>query len=110
MAAPNDPAAHADSISEVEADIEQTRDDLGRTVDALKDKFDVKAQAKHKVDDVKDSAAAQVHNIQEHAVHLAADVKDAATDDHGKPKPAVPIGAAITAAAAVVLVWLWRRR
>ena len=96
MAAPND---HAASISEAEADIEQTRDDLGRTVDALKDKFDVK-----------ESAAAQVHNVQEHAAHVAADVKDAATDDHGKPKPAVPIGGAIAAAAAVVLVWLWRRR
>ena len=46
----------------------------------------------------------------DHAAHLAADVKDAATDDHGKPKPAVPIGGAIAAAAAVVLVWLWRRR
>ena len=34
----------------------------------------------------------------DHAAHVAADVKDAATDDHGKPKPAV------------VLVWLWRRR
>ena len=107
MAAPND---HAASISEAEADIEQTSDDLGRTVDALKDKFDVKAQAKHKVDDVKESAAAQVHNVQKHAAHVAADVKDAATDDHGKPKPAVPIGGAIAAAAAVVLVWLWRRR
>ena len=32
------------------------------------------------------------------AAAVAADVKDAATDDHGKPKPAV------------VLVWLWRRR
>lgn len=110
MAAPNDPAAHADSISGVEADIERTRDDLGHTVDALKDKFDVKAQAKNKVDDVKESAAAQVHNVQEHAAHLAAEVKDAATDDHGKPKPAIPIGGAVAAAAAVVLVWLWRRR
>jgi hypothetical protein len=34
------------STDELEADIERTREELGRTVDALSQKFDVKAQAR----------------------------------------------------------------
>ena len=111
MATPNEPAKHLDSISDVEDDIEQTRQQLGHTVDALKDKLDVKAHAQHKVEDVKASAAGHAHNVQDRAAHLASGVRDAATDGDGHPKPAVPIGgAAVAAAAAVTLVWLWRRR
>lgn len=97
---PNEPVEPANSISDIEDDIEQTREELGHTVDALKGKFDVKAQARHKVDDVKASAS-----------RIAADVKDAATAEDGKPKPAVPIGGiAIVAAVALIVVLLRRRR
>jgi hypothetical protein len=42
------------SPEEIRADIEQTREDLGDTVEALSAKTDVKAQAKAKVESVKE--------------------------------------------------------
>ena len=41
---------------ELREEIEQTRQELGDTVEALAEKTDVKAQAKHRVDSIKDSA------------------------------------------------------
>ena len=41
---------------ELRDEIEQTRQDLGDTVEALAEKTDVKTQAKHRVDSIKDSA------------------------------------------------------
>ncbi len=72
---------------EIQADIERQREQLGRTVDELTHKLDVKAQTKAKV----------------------ADVRDRATTDDGKPRPEV-----LGVAAAVVLglglvIWLRRR-
>jgi Protein of unknown function (DUF3618) len=46
------------STDKLEADIERTREELGQTVDALSQKFDVKAQARHKVAKVKDKPKA----------------------------------------------------
>ena len=58
---PVDPAATTDpgsdegtrSPEEIRADIEQTRGEVGDTVEALAAKTDVKAQAKAKVEDIK---------------------------------------------------------
>ena len=71
------------SAEDVEADIARTREDLGHTVDELTRKLDVKAQAQHKVDDVKDKV--------------------------GQLKPVVP-AVAVVLAAAVIAVVIWRRR
>ncbi len=72
---------------ELEAEIAQQRDQLAETVDQLTAKLDVKAQAQHKV----------------------ADLKDAATTADGKPRPEVLAAAASLVAMAVVLV-VWRVR
>ena len=87
---PNDEFPPTDNITDIEADIEQTREELGHTVDALRDKLDVKSRAQHKAGDVKDKAA-----------HFASEAKE---------KPAIPAGAVAAAVLAVVAVWLWRRR
>jgi ElaB/YqjD/DUF883 family membrane-anchored ribosome-binding protein len=50
---------------EIRADIEQSREELGDTVEALAAKTDVKAQAQAKVDDVKDQARAKVQSVKE---------------------------------------------
>ena len=50
---------------EIRADIEQSREELGDTVEALAAKTDVKAQAQAKVDDVKDQARAKVESVKE---------------------------------------------
>jgi hypothetical protein len=76
-----------DDLAAIEADIIRQREELARTVDALSAKFDVKARAEHRM----------------------ADLKDSATTDSGRPRPALVLTAGIAVAAAVALVW-WRSR
>ena len=64
----------------IREDIERTREELAETVDALHAKLDVKTR-----------------------------VRDAATTDSGKPRPALLAGAAVAVLAVAGLVW-WRRR
>lgn len=72
---------------QIEHDIEAQREQLAETIDALTAKLDVKSQAKAK----------------------AADVKDRATTDSGKPRPELVVGA-VAFVAGVVGVWWWRHR
>jgi hypothetical protein len=71
----------------IEADIEAQREHLADTVDQLAHKLDVKAQAKER----------------------AAQVKDRATTDDGKPRPRL-LAAVAGGAAAVAGLLVWRRR
>ena len=72
---------------EIQADIEQQREQLAGTLDALTAKLDVKTQASAKV----------------------AEVKDRATTDTGRPRNDVLLVGATVVVVAVALVW-WRRR
>jgi Protein of unknown function (DUF3618) len=72
---------------DIQADIEQQREQLAETVDQLTHKLDVKAQASAKVDELKDRA----------------------TTDDGKPRPEL-IGAVAGAVVVVGLLIWWRRR
>lgn len=84
------------SISDIEADVEQTRNELGQTVEALSDKLDVKARAQEKVADTK-----------EQVVEKADSLRHAATDN---PKRTVPIAAIAVLGAVAVGIVVWRRR
>ncbi|MFF0216026.1 DUF3618 domain-containing protein [Streptomyces vinaceus] len=53
-----DPAPGDRSPDELRDQVERTRDELGKTVEALAAKADIKAQAKQKAAHVKDRAAA----------------------------------------------------
>jgi hypothetical protein len=75
------------SPEEIQAEIEQQREQLAGTLDALSAKLDVKSQAQVKV----------------------AEVKDRATDDSGRPRTEVIAAAAAVVVVVVALVW-WRRR
>ena len=119
------------SADELEADIERTREDLGNTVDELTAKLDVKAQAQHKVQDAKaqaqhkvqdakaqaqhkvqdakQRATEQAHTVQVRVGHAAARAKETASDDRGKVKPVISVGAAVVVAAVIAVV-VWRRR
>lgn len=70
----------------IEADIARQREALAATVDELHHRLDVKTQAKEK----------------------AAQVKDRATTDTGKPRPDL-IAVAAVAVVAVVGLAIWRR-
>ena len=57
----------------IEAEIEETREDLGDTVAALADKADVKKQAKIKADEAKDRAQERIPDpILDNPVPVAA--------------------------------------
>ena len=79
------------SPEEIQAEIEQQREQLAGTLDALSAKLDVKSQAKVKVAEVK------------------ADVRDRTTDDSGRPRAELIVIGATVVVVAVALVW-WRRR
>ena len=68
------------SPEEIRADIAETRDDLGDTVEALAAKTDVKGQAKAKVESVKEKVSGATDGS----------VKETATDN---PVPTAAIGA-----------------
>ncbi len=76
---------------ELQAEIEQKREQLAGTLDALAAKLDVKTQAQAKVAEVKGQ------------------VKDRATTETGRPRTEVLLIGAAVVVVAVTLVW-WRRR
>ncbi len=113
MTTPNSPdrpePGNEASADEVEADIARTRAELGDTVDALTQKLDVKAQAQHKADELKDRAGEQIYAAKVQGGAALAHIKDTATDERGQLKPVIP---AVAAGLVVVLVAvvIWRRR
>lgn len=94
-------------IEDIEADIEQTRAELGETVEALQDKLDVKARAKEKVDETKEAAKEKATETKERVVQKAESVRHTATEH---PKQSVPVAAIALAAALAVGFLIWRRR
>jgi uncharacterized protein YdbL (DUF1318 family) len=49
---------------EIRVDIEQARAEVGDTVEALAEKTDVKAQAQHRVDEIKDSVRDKADDVK----------------------------------------------
>ena len=88
-------------IDQLKENIEQTRAELGETVDALSAKLDVKSRAKARVNETKDRAVTQLKGVQSKA-----------TTAEGKPEPAVLAGAGGVVAVLVLLTGLviWRKR
>lgn len=81
------PAGGQPTPAELEAEIALQREQLAATVDGLAAKLDVKAQARHKV----------------------ADLKDSATKPDGSPRPEV-LAAVGSLVAMAIVVLVWRRR
>jgi hypothetical protein len=81
-------------IDELQSQIEQTRDELAETVDALSAKLDVKTRAKESV------------------ARTTTNAVNAVTDERGRPTPQVivAVSAAVAAALLVAGVTTWRRR
>lgn len=96
------------SLADVEADIARTRGELAETVEALTDKLDVKSQAQHKAQEVKQAAGEQLHAAQAQGSALLDQARDSATDMHGNIRPVVPVLAA-SLVAVVIFIW-WRKR
>ncbi|KUH84994.1 MULTISPECIES: DUF3618 domain-containing protein [unclassified Mycobacterium] len=93
-------------VDDIQADIEQTRNELGETVEALQAKLDVKGRAKDKVDETKERAKDKATETKERVVEKADTLRHTATDN---PKRTVPV-AAVIAILAVLGIVVWRRR
>jgi hypothetical protein len=79
------------SPEELQEQVEQQREQLAGTIDALTAKLDVKSQAQAKVAGFKDTAVNRT------------------TTPEGKPRPEVLAAGAALVAAIVTIVW-WRKR
>lgn len=61
----------ADSLAAARAEVEQAREELGETVEALAHKADVKGRAHDKVEEVKDRAQETAQQVQARAQDVA---------------------------------------
>lgn len=68
------------SPEQIEAEIEETREDLGDTVADIADKADVKKQAGKKADEVKEKVKSKAKETKETVTAKAKDAKAAATE------------------------------
>ena len=100
------------SKEELQADIEQTREQLGETVEALTAKLDVKSRTRERVNATKQQAADKVGAARANATAQVNKVKASATDSQGKPTTPVLAGTGVASAVVVGLIVLlvWRRR
>jgi ElaB/YqjD/DUF883 family membrane-anchored ribosome-binding protein len=89
-----EPGPDAD-IDDIQADIEQTRKELGQTVEDLSAKFDVKERTKEKVGETK-----------ERVIERADTLRHTATDN---PKRTVPVIAVLLIGLTIGIL-VWRRR
>ena len=110
-AAGPDPAQETRSPDEIRADIEQTREEVGDTVEALAAKSDVKAQARGKVDEIKGNVRAKADQAKAKAQASTPESaqqggEQVVTKVRENPAPFV-LGAAVLVA---FLIGRWTRR
>ncbi len=108
MSAAADETGGQKSPDELRQEIEQTREELGDTVEALAEKTDVKSQAKNRMAAVKESARQKVSQAAQASPDSAsAGAQQVASTVQGKPLPFAAGGAF---AAGVMVGWLVGRR
>ena len=95
--------------AQIEADIEQTRQELGETVEALTAKLDVKARARQRLVVTKEQAAQRADAARRRAAELVAQAKVAATDSEARSRTVVPVGVVVVVVALSAAV-VWKRR
>ncbi len=103
---------HQPDLEELQVAIEQTREELAETVDALAAKLDVKARTKARIETTKQETVTRLAKERARASQLVAQARSAATDDRGRRTVPVLVGVG-TATAGVVLVTalvFWRKR
>jgi len=90
--------AEPQTIEEIEAEIEQTREALGATVDELSHRLDVKGRAHDKVLDVKAAAQEKAADVKTAVHDKTAVIGSQITDVGGRVKPIAqrrPVQAAV---------------
>lgn len=95
-------------IDDLATDIEQTRKELGETVEALSAKMDVKQRTKDKAAETKEAVVDKAAETKEAVVDKAHALVHTTFDD-GRAKVTVPTAAVVVVAVAA-LIWFLRRR
>lgn len=98
------------SPEEIEADLARTRRELGKTVEALTEKLDVKSQAREQINEAKHRIAEQTNDARQHAVTYIGWTKTFLTDEQGKPNTNAWIGVATVTATMALAIALRARR
>lgn len=88
-----------EDVEQLEHEVARTRAELGDTVEALSAKLDVRTRASRQVEAGRDKAK-----------HAAVRARESVTDQHGRPLPAVWIGAGTALTAAIALAVFLRTR
>jgi hypothetical protein len=94
-------------VDDLQADIVQTRQELGETVEALTAKLDVKERTKQKAVETKERATQKAAETKARVVDKAHSVQHAARDN---PEKSVPVAAIVLICALAVGLLMWRRR
>jgi ElaB/YqjD/DUF883 family membrane-anchored ribosome-binding protein len=103
---PSQPEPGPDAgIDDIQADIENTRRELGETVEALSAKLDVKERTKQKAIETKDRIGEKTHETKERVVQAMQRMR---SGDSGKP--VVSVVAIAVAATLIVGIVVWTRR
>jgi hypothetical protein len=111
---PPEPGPEA-GIEDIQADIEQTREELGQTVGALAAKLDVKGRTKRRAVESRERLAAKSRETKtlllDKTQKARSSAVNAATDERGSIKPAVTVTAIAVFAAIIIgaVVWIQRR-
>ena len=109
MAEPRpEPGPDAD-IDDIRTDIDQTRKELGETVEALTAKMDVKQRTKDKATETKEAVLDKAAETKDAVVDQAHAVQHATMDD-GRAKVTVPVAAVVVVGTAALVWFFWRRR
>jgi len=103
---------HQKSPEEIRVDIEQTREELGDTVEALAAKTDVKARAEERIDSLKDTAQTKKDEFASRAREIAPDsasegAQQITSTVKNRPVPFTAVGAF---ACGLLVGWLLARR
>jgi len=110
---PAQPGAHtaaADAEQHLREEIEQTRDQLGETVEALAGKADVPARARTWATGQADRARLIASRNRAAATAQAATVRDRLADTTLRERQQAAAAAAITLIAGSLVIRRWRRR
>ncbi|MEO3782656.1 DUF3618 domain-containing protein [Actinocorallia sp. B10E7] len=100
----------AENVTQLREGIEQTRRELGDTVDALVAKTDVKGRAQERARQAKATARERLQTVRGRAEELGTQARRTVTDPENAPKMKGGAAAAAGVAAAGVAVWTWQRR
>lgn len=101
--------ASGPDVASIEADLEETRERLAETVDALGAKLDVKTRASEKVTELREDAKVRTADAKVRATEVKAQATEKVTELREERGTELAAAAGTIVALLVVLV-VWRRR